>query len=168
MKIEQRKVRVPEWEPQVKWTALPASPIYTEQAQEEEEKTYKKRSQNWAFSLFYSHLCFSLPSTLEDVFSFACQIKLSCNNGPPIASNFCCSETEPRKLQTSLVYVVLFLSFNLAETTLARPLQGRGQAQQEAKHSRSPLGESSHSRRWTQRKPSAVEETRSPAWWELG
>ena len=39
MKIEQKKVREPEWEPQVKWTAFLASPIYPEQAQEEEEKT---------------------------------------------------------------------------------------------------------------------------------
>ena len=42
-KIEQRKVRGP----QVKQTALLASPIYIGQAQrEEKKKTYKKRSKN--------------------------------------------------------------------------------------------------------------------------
>ena len=40
------KVLGPERGPQVKQTALLASPIYKEQAQGEEEKTYKKRSQN--------------------------------------------------------------------------------------------------------------------------
>ena len=43
-KLEQRKVQGPEWGPQVKQTALLASPIYIGQAQGE-EKTYKKRSQ---------------------------------------------------------------------------------------------------------------------------
>jgi len=33
MKVEQRKVQEPEWGPQVKQTALLASPIYTGQAQ---------------------------------------------------------------------------------------------------------------------------------------
>ena len=44
------------------------------------------------------------PSCLEDVFSSACQIKLSCNTSPSVTSNFCCHETEPRKLQTLLTY----------------------------------------------------------------
>ena len=38
--MEQKKIWGLEWELQVEKTALPASPIYTEQAQEEEEKTY--------------------------------------------------------------------------------------------------------------------------------
>ena len=70
MKIEQRNVRGPEWGPQVKQTVLLDSPIYIGQAQGEEEKTYKKRSQNWASDL--SSLCIlqvSMPSCLEDVFS---------------------------------------------------------------------------------------------------
>ena len=37
MKIEQRKVQGPEWEPQVKEIALLASPVYIEQAQGEEK-----------------------------------------------------------------------------------------------------------------------------------
>ena len=80
MKIEQRKVRGPEWEPQVKQTALLASPVYIGQAQGEEKKTHKKRSQNWTGGI--SSLCIfwvGQPSHLEDIFSFACQIKLNCN-----------------------------------------------------------------------------------------
>ena len=73
-KIEQRMVQGPEWEPQVKQTALLASPIYIGQAQGEEKKAYKKRSQNWATG-FFSFCIFwvGLPSHLEDVFSFLCQ-----------------------------------------------------------------------------------------------
>ena len=99
-KIEQRKVRGPEWGPQVKQTALLASPLYIRQAQGT-EKNHKKRSQIelgaslWVFWV-------GPPSRLKDVFSFACQINLSCNTGLTIASNFCCSETEPRKLQIPL------------------------------------------------------------------
>ena len=55
--------------PQVKQIALLASPVYIRQAQGKEEK--KKLSLS---------LCFfrvGLPSCLQDVFSFACQIKLS-------------------------------------------------------------------------------------------
>ena len=80
MKIEQRKVQAPEWEPQVKQTALMASPIYIGQAQEEEKK--QKEEPKLSLRLLLSTLCFfwvNLPSCLEDVFSFACQIKLSCN-----------------------------------------------------------------------------------------
>ena len=48
--------------------------------QGEERKAYKKRSQNWA-SGFSSLRFFWIgpPSWLKEVFSFACQIKLSCN-----------------------------------------------------------------------------------------
>ena len=42
MKIEQRKVQGPEREPQVKQTALLASPIYIGQAQREEKKNIQK------------------------------------------------------------------------------------------------------------------------------
>ena len=42
------------------------------------------------------------------MFSFACQVKLSRNTGPSIASNFCCSKTELRKLQTSLTLLFPF------------------------------------------------------------
>ena len=72
------------------------------------------------------------PLHLDDVFSFACQIKLSCNTGLSIASNFYCSETELKKLQTPLTYMVSFVRFSLAETTTRYPCKA------EAKHSRSP------------------------------
>ena len=95
MKTEQRKVQGLEWGPQAKQTALLASPIYAGQAQEEERKTYRKRGQNWAGG-FSSLWVFWVgpPSSLQDVFSFACQIKLSCNTGPSVPSNFWCSETD--------------------------------------------------------------------------
>ena len=56
MKLEQRKVQGLEWGPQVKQTALLASPIYIRQAQGEEKKKkkknkHKKRSQNWGRGL---------------------------------------------------------------------------------------------------------------------
>ena len=43
-KMEQRKVQGPEWEPQVKQTALLAGPIYIGQAQGEEKKEKKKQT----------------------------------------------------------------------------------------------------------------------------
>ena len=81
-----------------------------------------------------------------------------------IASNFCCDETELRKLHTPLTYMVLFLGFNLAETTLAQPPQSRGQAQQKPNSAKAPLPQ------WklNEKKPSAVEVTRSPPYWKPG
>ena len=46
--VEQRKVQGPEQGLQAEQTALLASPIYIGQVQGEENKMYKKRSQNWA------------------------------------------------------------------------------------------------------------------------
>ena len=40
--MEEKKIWGPEWEPQVKQTALLASPIYIGQAQEEEKKHKKE------------------------------------------------------------------------------------------------------------------------------
>ena len=101
MKMEQRKVPGPGWGPQVKQTALLASSIYTGQAQGEEKKAYKRRSQNWASGLSSLRIFWvSPPSHLKEVFSFACQIKLSCNTCSSGISIFCCGETEPRKWQT--------------------------------------------------------------------
>ena len=63
-KIEQRKLRGPEWGPQIELTALLSTPIYLAQAQGE-EKTYKKTRQRagglspacaCTLSLFSSHL----------------------------------------------------------------------------------------------------------------
>ena len=69
--IEQGKVRGLEWGPRVKQIALLDSLIYIGQAQGEEKKPYKKRSQNWSGAL--SFLCVfwvSMPSRLKYVFSF--------------------------------------------------------------------------------------------------
>ena len=67
--IEERKVRGPETDPQVKQTALLASPIYTGQAQGE-EKTYKKRSQR---ARFLSPTCSHAPPLSSlCIFGLAC------------------------------------------------------------------------------------------------
>ena len=88
--------------------------------------------------LFSSVLWVSLPSHLEDEVSFACQITLSCNTGPSYASNYCCGETELRKLQITLTYMVPFLRFNLAEKTSAQPPRGRNQARQKPNSVKTP------------------------------
>ena len=81
-KLEPRKVRGPEWGPQIKQTALLASPIYIRQAQgEEEKKTHKQRSQNWAG-------VFSLPCLLAtaflDSFSYSTYLISASNEGRPV------------------------------------------------------------------------------------
>ena len=51
--------------------------------------------------LFSLHLL-GQPSLMPQESIFLClPIKLSYNTGPSVASNFCCGETELRKLQTS-------------------------------------------------------------------
>ena len=54
-KIEQKKVRGPEWGPQVGKTALLANPISIRQAWEE-ANTHKKRSQRARLSLLFASL----------------------------------------------------------------------------------------------------------------
>ena len=52
-------------------------------------KPYKKKRQNWASGLSSLPVFWvGLPSHLEYIFSFACQIKLSCSTSPSVASNF--------------------------------------------------------------------------------
>ena len=100
-----------------KTTGLLASPIYIGQARGEEIKGIKRGAK--IESLGLSSLCVfwdGLSSLLQGVFSFACQIKLSRNTGLSIASNFCCSETEPRKLHTPPTQIMKsnhYLLFNL-------------------------------------------------------
>ena len=115
----------------MKQTALLASSIYVGQAQEEKKKHIKRGAKIEPLASLQVFWV-GPPSHFKDAFSFACQIKLSYNTGPSVASNFCCSETEPGKLQTPPTSMVPFLRFNLAEITLALPLKV------EAKHSRSP------------------------------
>ena len=124
MKIEQRKVRGPEWGPQVEQTALLASPI--NRAGSGEEKKHIKRgakgqsslsspgSRSLALSLSLSSLPIfwvSMPSHFEDVFSCyfldktkgAITLSESCDALKAlmsIASNFCWDKTEPRRLHS--------------------------------------------------------------------
>ena len=153
-KMEQRKVPGLEWEPQVKQTALLASPIYIGQAQGEEKKTYKKRSQNWAPLFFWV----SLPSCLKDAFSFTCQIKLSCNKAVTLVRRFKSllqwNRTEEIIHSPDISGAVSCISPGWNNLSLVpgrwRPSTAKAQ-----------LGESSHGRNWTQRNTRAVEVTRS-------
>ena len=88
MKKEQMKVRGPEWEPQAKEIALLASPIYIGQARGERRK-HERSSQYWT-GAFFPLCCFWVgpSSCLKDIFSFAYQIKLSCNIGPSFVQIF--------------------------------------------------------------------------------
>ena len=91
------------------------------------EKKHKKRSQNWAGGISSLRVFWvSPPSGLEDDFFFAFQIKLSCNTGPSMASNVCCSETESRKLQTPTTGIpVQFISVSLLYSTLCYSMDCR-------------------------------------------
>ena len=114
MKIEQRKVQELEWGPQVKQTALLASPIYNlhRAGSGEEKKTDKKRSQHWPGGSS-SLRSLGQPALMPRGCIFlSLPIKLSCNTGPSeeitqgchtglsIVSSFCCNKTELRKSQT--------------------------------------------------------------------
>ena len=86
-KIEQRKVRGPEWGPQVKQTALLASPIYIRQAQGEEKKSFKRGAKELGLSL--SSICIfwvGMPSRLEEYFPLFSKLNWavtrSSNSGP--------------------------------------------------------------------------------------
>ena len=80
VKIEQRKVQGPEWEPQVKQTALLDGPIYIGEAQG--EKNIKTEAKASALSplctgaLFSSRLWINVPSHLQDGFSCYCLNKI--------------------------------------------------------------------------------------------
>ena len=135
VKMDQKKIWGLEWEPQVKQTALLASPIYIGQAQWEETK-HKKRSQDWA-SLFWV----SPPSYLEDILSFACQIKLSCHLAVTLV---CCFKSllpwdRTKEITHSTSISGAATQFNLAETTSARPQWGG-----ETEHNRSPTWPKAH------------------------
>ena len=96
VKIEQRKVQGPEWGPQVKQTALLASPVYIRQAQGEEKNIQKEEPKLSQGVLFSSQPALTPPGCI-----FLClPIKLSYNTGPSVTSNFCCGKTELRKSHT--------------------------------------------------------------------
>ena len=90
-------------------------------------------------------------------------MKLSCNTGLSGASNFCCGKSELKKLQTPLTSTVLFLRFNLAVTTSARPLQGRGQAQQEPNSAKGPVVEAEQEENPSAGEVGVLEEARRAA-----
>ena len=104
MKIEQRDVWGPEWEPRVKQTALLASPIYIGQAHGEEKKKSIKRGASGFFSLLFTSFRSAYPHDSRMYFPLLAKwnwaISPGCNTGLSIASNFCCGETELRKLHT--------------------------------------------------------------------
>ena len=72
VKIEQRKVQGLEWGPQVKQTALLASPIYIGQAQRQGYKCIKGGILEGLRLPFSLHLL-SWPALMSQGFSFACQ-----------------------------------------------------------------------------------------------
>ena len=142
MKIEQRKVQGVEWAPQAKQAALQAGPVYRGQAWGE-GKTHKKRNQNGAAGFSALRVFWvSPPSLLKGVLSFFFfLIKLSYNTGQSVASIFCCSKTELRKLHTPPTYMLLWLTFNLVQTTSAQPPRGGGQTQQKPNLVKAPMAE---------------------------
>ena len=93
----------------------------------------------------WSICCFKFLLRLR-IFTWGCNTDLS------VASDFCCGETEPRKLHTPPAYMVPFLGFNLAETTSAQPLCGGGQAQQKPNSVKTPTVETEHEENPAQRK----------------
>ena len=90
---------------------------------------YKRRKPRRIEASFLFVFWVSSRSLLEGILSFVFPKKLSCNTDLSVASNFCCGETEPRKLHTPPTYMVPFFGFNLAETTLSWPPRDQGQAQ---------------------------------------
>ena len=73
VKIKQMKVQGPERGPQVKQTALLASPIYIGQAQGEEKKHIKRGAKigGWGLLLFSSHLL-GWPALTPQRYIFLC------------------------------------------------------------------------------------------------
>ena len=115
-KIEQRRVLGQEWGPQVKQTALLASPVYIGQVQGKEKNHIKRGAKiGLGASLLFASFGLACPHTSRMYFpllsksnwavTWSCntgpskEITQGCNTGPSIPSNFCCDETEPRILQ---------------------------------------------------------------------
>ena len=110
-KIEQRKVWGPEWGPQVKQTALLASPVYTGQAWGRRRNIWKEKPK-FSFELLFSCLLCRPTLTPRGCVSLCLTIKLSYNTGPSVTSNFCCCDTELRKLHTALTYVISLVLYH--------------------------------------------------------
>ena len=91
MKIEQSKVWGPELGPQVKQTALQASPIYTRQAQGEEKKHIKRGAKIEPLGSSVGLFWVGPPHALRMYFPLLTKKKnwtVSCNTGSPITSKF--------------------------------------------------------------------------------
>ena len=144
MKIEQRMVQGLKWGPQVKQTAFLASTIYIGQAHWGGDKCIKGGSLEGLRPLFSSSFGSAHPHSLRAYYPLFFLKKLSCNTDLSVASNFCCGETEQRKSHTPPTYMVPFLGFNLAGTTLAWPPRGQGQAQQKPNSAEAPVVEAEH------------------------
>ena len=160
-KIEQRKVGGPEWGPQVKqtlsWLVQFTYGRLSGRRKKKKKKHIKRGAKIELERLFIFLISVRPPSCLEDVFFFACQIKLSCNTGSSVVSNFCCSDTEQRKWHAPLTSMVPWLRFNLAKKNLnSAPVRWKTSTK-EAQISKSSNGGS-----WTWRKPSTGAVTRSP------
>ena len=96
-KIEQRKVQGP----QAKQTASLASPVYIGQAQGWGDECIKRGSwKNWGLSSLFLISGSVHPHSSRVYYPSFFLIKLRCNTGSSFALNFCCGETELRKLQT--------------------------------------------------------------------
>ena len=86
----------PEWGPQVKQTALLASPIYIGQAQGRRKKTYKKRCQNWGEGLLFSSCLLDWSALMPGGCIFLCfltknwAVTRGCNTGPFVTLIFRC------------------------------------------------------------------------------
>ena len=112
MKIEQRKVRGPDWGLQVEQTALLASPIYIRQAQGEEEKnTQKEEPKGWGpLSLSASlplSLCPSVPHSLS-----ACLLSSSLPCSPALSLFLLFASFGSACLHASRMYFPLFSKWN--------------------------------------------------------
>ena len=110
-KIEQRKVQGLEWGPQAKPTALLVSPIYTGQAQRGEDKCIKGGSLEGLRPFFSSSFGSACPHSSRVYYPLFFLIILSYNTHSSLASNFWCSETELRKLQTPLIELKSTLAY---------------------------------------------------------
>ena len=147
VKIEQRKVQGPEWGLQVKWTAFWLAQ-FTQGRLRGRRKKHTKRGAKIKLGAFLLFLSFgsAQPHTPQGCTflsprKYNWAVTRSCDTGPSDDSNFCCSETESRKLQTSRTYMMLWLGYNLTDTTLAWPLQGEGKTQQKPNSAKAPAVE---------------------------
>ena len=92
VKIKQRKVQGPEWEPQVKQTALLASPIYIGQAQGEEKKYIKRGAKiGPGASCLFMSFQLACPHASRLYFPLLSKwnwaVTWSCNSGPSEGCN---------------------------------------------------------------------------------